>query len=68
MIEQLRVENSVLTEQQKTTKRVASMTFRNQNKEIERLNLERKKLLQALKKLKAIEAPEKTTMLSVSPQ
>jgi hypothetical protein len=44
------------------------MTFRNQSKQIERLNMERTKLLRALKKLKAIEDPEKTTMLSVSQQ
>jgi general secretion pathway protein A len=68
IIEQLRVENSELAERQEAMKRVASTTFQVQSKQIERLNLERKKLLQALRKLKAIEDPEKTTMLSVGPQ
>jgi hypothetical protein len=68
IIEQLRVENSELAERQEAMRRGASTTFRNQSKQIERLNLERTKLLQALKKLKAIEDPEKTTMLTVSPQ
>lgn len=68
LIEELRVENSALAEREEATRRVASMTFRNQSKQIERLNMERTKLLRALKKLKAIEDPEKTTMLSVSQQ
>jgi prefoldin subunit 5 len=68
IIDQLSVENSELSEQKEAMKRVASKTIQSQNKQIERLTLERKKLLETLKKLKDIDSSDKTTMLSVGPQ